>query len=129
MKRAVLTEWSVDEGKDDQGPGLGIRSCLGCEFGEAGEWIPGRTRRIEAVGEVASSQGIGRLVGVGPAALPVDPDRDELVAVGVRGSQHVAGRDARDIVLGTPTPEQDDKTTVARHLSIVGSRSVRYRAP
>ena len=129
LKRAVLAEWSVDEGKDNQGPGLGVGSCLGYEFGEAGEWIPGRARRIEAVGEVAGCQGVGRRVGVRPAALPVDPDGDEFVAVGVRCGQHVAGRDARDVVLGTPTPEQDDETTAARHLSIVGSRSVRYRAP
>jgi hypothetical protein len=41
----------------------------------------------------------------------------------------MAGRDARDVVLGTPAPEQDDETTAAGHPGIVGSRPVGYRAP
>ena len=56
----------------------------------------------------AGGQRPGRVVGQDPPAVLLDGHRLDVVAIGVGGGEHVAGRDQRDLVLGRLAAEQHD---------------------
>ena len=64
-----------------------------------------------ASGRASGSRGQGarRVVGLDPAAVLLDGDRLDLVAVGIGGGEDVAGGDQRDLVLGRLAAEQHDE--------------------
>ena len=99
---AVLSQRAVQQREHDHGSGGG-------QFGEAGERVPGGPGRVERLGQFAGGVGGGSGLGQRPASVEADAHRDDVVAVGVDGGQHVAGRHARDVVLGAAAPEEEDE--------------------
>ena len=82
---------------------------------EGGEGVEGRALDEQRLGEGvgAGGQRLDGGLGLHPLAAAGDADRHDVVAVGVGGGEHVAGRDPGDVVLGGLAAEQHDQADAA----------------
>ena len=66
---------------------------------------------------------------MGPTAVPVDPNREDLIAIGVNCCHYMPGGDTGHVMLGTSPPKENHQSASFGHHEMLEAAHLTIAAP